>query len=844
MARSEAARESSHVREPLVDWKFTEEAPQEKQLLKSPPENAPWISVTIPHVFRQSGLPDETAGWYRHVLAPGKMDSGFSYYLFLDGAASVKDVFVNGKAIGQHKGAFSRSAFDLTPAIQYGRENTIDVRVSNRFEEAQGCFSRSTLYYVNGGMFRTSWLVRTGRVHIFPEMGSTGVYLTPKHITKDKADLEMQAAVRNTLLRPASVKVRFSVTGPEGKACGEFVKEETLSAGSTATVGTTGQIAHPQLWNLKAPNLYTVRTQIELDGQITDEVLERTGFRTCEWKDSRFYLNGCEVQFRGVNKHEQTEHAWNAVPDEESRGEWRQMIDMGVNAVRLAHYPHSQLEYDIADENGIAVWAENGYAGQSWKGAGNEEQTVTSDGERLTREMVRQNWNHPSILFWSAGNETIVDVVSHYASVIREEDRDRLRLIAYAANGKSPKNCDFVANNTYDGWYSGHYSKFASLPRNAVVSETGCGSWITHHLPHGTHQWKVDQFESEEYAGMFTEYRLQTICRDDFANRPMFFWWNFREFYNLKFKQNRNTKGLVTLAGAPKDLYYLFQVFLHPQERIVRLCGREHFLRTFAPDDGIKAYANASQLQLTLNGIVIGKLKNGDYRLPDYKFMQKNGEEEFVAGIPVNNVFFWKTPLQNGRNVVEVSDGNGHKDRMIVYQATKGETWTSDPNSPILDLRSSNPENPAVFIDRPVEDQGAFYTDVDGTSDNTFDLLPSAARNASWIATRRLSDARQKTDLSFRLNPLSRGATVSVLFSTGQFPKVTLNKPDTAIAGECEAMRKFLSAAGFEPVDTETVWRDHNLKLACAELWSRRCVPGEKVKIPGRVLDYVILLKR
>ncbi len=279
--------------------------------------------------------------------------------------------------------------------------------------------------------------------------------------------------------------------------------------------------------------------------------------------------------------------------DEELRREWQGMADLGVNLVRLPHYPHSPLEYDIADGRGIAVWAENGYAGQVWKGPGNEEKSVTPDGERLTREMVRQNWNHPSILFWSAGNETVVDVVSHYASVIRQEG-DPTRLVTYAANDKEPQNCDFVAYNTYDGWYtSGPYTDFAKLPRNAIVSETGSGDWITQHVPYGTIKWSVDKYEPEEYSEMFAEYRLQTVCRNDTENRPLFLWWNFREFYNTKFKNNRNTKGLLTLAAAPKDTYFLFQAFLNPARPVVHLCGRSHFLRAFAPDNGIKAYSNA-----------------------------------------------------------------------------------------------------------------------------------------------------------------------------------------------------------------------------------------------------------
>ena len=112
-----------------------------------------------------------------------------------------------------------------------------------------------------------------------------------------------------------------------------------------------------------------------------------------------------------------------------------------------------------------------------------------------------------------------------------------------------------------------------------------------------------------------------------------------------------------------------------------------------------------------------------------------------MPGIPVANVFFWKTPLKPGRNVVEVSDDRGHGDRMIIYQKPAD---APDPTALVQDLKSSNAENPACFIDRPVESQGPFYSDVDGSSDNTFDILPKEVAGAGWIATRRLSDPDSK----------------------------------------------------------------------------------------------------
>ena len=211
-----------------------------------------------------------------------------------------------------------------------------------------------------------------------------------------------------------------------------------------------------------------------------------------------------------------------------------------------------------------------------------------------------------------------------------------------------------------------------------------------------------------------------------------------------------------------------------------------------------------------------------------------------VPGIPVENVFFWKTPLRPGRNVIEVSDGLGHGDRMIIYQKAAD---ASDPAALVQDLHSSNADNPAVFIDRPVESQAPVYTDVDGSSDNTFDILPNEVEGAAWIATRRMSDSKLKTDLEFSINPSAKGAKVFVLFSTGAYPIVTLKKPDPAIASEADALRKSLTAAGFKASGTEAIWRDHLLNRAYAELWSREVKPGEKLNLPGQTLDYVVMVR-
>ena len=158
----------------------------------------------------------------------------------------------------------------------------------------------------------------------------------------------------------------------------------------------------------------------------------------------------------------------------------------------------------------------------------------------------------------------------------------------------------------------------------------------------------------------------------------------------------------------------------------------------------------------------------------------------------------------------------------------------------VVDLTSSNADTPAIFIDRPVESQGPFYTEADGSSDNTFDVLPKPVEGARWIATRRLSDAKNKTDLSFRV---TKPATVYVMYATGTFPAHTLDKPDEATMQAAGALRQSLQHVGFHDTGIRGTWRRHSMWLGDYGLMSRPVAAGETVVIGGQALDYVVLVK-
>jgi hypothetical protein len=227
-------------------------------------------------------------------------------------------------------------------------------------------------------------------------------------------------------------------------------------------------------------------------------------------------------------------------------------------------------------------------------------------------------------------------------------------------------------------------------------------------------------------------------------------------------------------------------------------------------DNGIKAYSSAAKLTLVLNGEKISTLENGQYT-------QGNGRS-------VDNVFFWKTPLHTGKNTATVSDGAGHSDSAVIYfYGTNGLPELPVTNPLVTDLQTSNPDNHAYFMDTPVQAQWPVYYDLDSTADNSFDALPPAIGGAKWIALRRVTKAGQETDLTFKL---ARKAAVFVM------------------ATKRAEAPSFLTGAGFKEVTSPgLVWRDNDLQLVPAQLFSRRAAAGEVIHLAQPDRDEIVLLK-
>ncbi len=767
--------------------------------------SAPWQTVSVPHVFQTRARFNEiTQGWYRRDFNVPPEFTGKRLYLIFEGAATIADVYVNGKYLGQHRGAYTRFVFDATEALHSGT-NALAVRVDNDPKDYGDCLpSHNRLYTVWGGLYRKVWLVATDPLHIDPtDYASPGIYITPKIVSDSKADLSIKVLLRNTSAETQKARIRASLLDPDGMAVKTFTDNAVILSNQQATVELRGSVSNPKLWSPAAPNLYHIKVEVLRGGKVVDAVTQPTGFRNLVFDTAtgRVMLNGKPIILAGADLHQEIESKASAMSDDDFRVNYALMQDMGVNWVRLPHYPHAQLEYDLCDQLGIFCWAENGHSNAQ------KQDLPGPTADRITTEMVKQNYNHPSIAVWSVGNEAGEDVADREVPLVKALDPTRLVVVA---NMKCT-NADFHGINSYPGWY-GRDTNFWNFAKKGYVTETGAGGVTTIHCDYADASARHDIYEPEEYQQLVAEARFQGSIRENDGTLGMLTWWTMRDFTDAKYKKpvGWNTKGLLTYAGDKKDVYYLYRCFLRPTEPTMHITSQRYFIRTGAVDNGIKAYSSAAQLTLTLNGEKISTLENGQYT-------QSNGRQ-------VNNVFFWKTPLHTGKNTATVSDDTGHSDSAVIYfYGTNGlpELPVTDPL--VTDLQTSNPDNHAYFMDMPVQAQWPIYYDLDSTADNSFDTLPAEIEGAKWIALRRVTKPGQKTDLTFKL---TRPATVFVM------------------ATKLAVAPSFLTDAGFKEMKSrDLVWRDNSLQLVPAQLFSRQVTAGEAIYLTQPDRDDIVLVK-
>jgi beta-galactosidase len=653
-------------------WKFFpgDPAPAEGQ--------AGWSDVRVPHTWNavdgQDGGNDyrRGPGWYRrHVRVPEL--AGRRWFLQFDAASIVAQVWVNGVAVGQHRGAFARFRLDVTDLVRAGEDNLIAVRVDNAPDgDVPPLAGDFTLF---GGLHRKVSLLATDAVHLdLLDHGSSGVYLTASEVSVASARLSAKVLVANDDERERQAPVRVVVADRQGRVVATWIERQTLAAGARAAVMLAGTIDHPHLWNGRVdPYLYDVTVQV---GD-SDAVTVPFGLRSfAVTPDGGFTLNGWPYDLHGVCRHQDRQGRGWAFSDDDQDLDMALIDELGATAVRLTHYQQGQRFYELADRHGVILWSE-----LSLVGAIGHRPAFTDNASQQLQELIRQNYNHPSVVVWGLANELVdfdaqapFPLVATLNSLAHAEDPSRPTTLAthlpdaFAINGQT----DVVGFNKHLGWYSGKFADLATwadgahqaMPqRSLALSEYGAGASPLFHAAPAT-----APDHSEEYQAAFHEASWKIV-----AARP-FLWAKFITFMfdaasdgrNEGSTPGRNDKGLVTYDRAvKKDAFYFYKATWSSRP-FVYITSRRFEPRVSATTD-VKVYSNLPEVTLTVNGQALNAVTAADH------------------------VFVWPAvTLQPGANLVEARAGD-QRDAVTWTVADHGAPGAGPLSGPCTSLQNDGP---------------------------------------------------------------------------------------------------------------------------------------------------------
>ncbi|MBO5040417.1 MAG: DUF4982 domain-containing protein [Clostridia bacterium] len=373
-----------------------------------------WRLLNLPHDWSIEGEYDQAnstggacgflpagIGWYRKTLViPAEYRDGKQVSLYFDGVFCNSTVYVDGEKVGESFYGWLSFSCDITAQVQGKESVEIAVRVDNSIQP-------SARWYTGSGIYSHVWLISTDDVHV----AENGTYvITPAAGIKQAPDgtVKIETVVDNDGAADSSIKVRSSIINKKnGQLVAQIISEAvTVAAGASVTVNQETKVDNPLLWSSDDPNLYTLKTEIISGNEVVDDYLTDFGFRSIYYEESGFYVNGVKTKLKGVANHWAIGALGAAQSDNMIRYAVQILKDMGVNAIRTAHNARPPVFYQICNELGMMVMDEL-FEGATGKASGDYGTLYYQSRWKTDMEYwLRRDRNHPSIVFWSLGNET------------------------------------------------------------------------------------------------------------------------------------------------------------------------------------------------------------------------------------------------------------------------------------------------------------------------------------------------------------------------------------------------------------------------------------------------------
>ena len=626
------------------------------------------VRVDLPHTWNAqdalSGKIDYKRGIgnYEKNLFIRPEWKGKRLFIRFEGVNNIADVFINRSHIGEHRGGYGAFIFEITGKVEYGKENSILVRVNNG--EQLDIMPLVGDFNFYGGIYRDVHLLITDETCISPlDYASPGVRLIQDSVSHRYA--KVRAIVDLSNGSSGNQEVELNVRLLDGqRVVKEGTKNVNLSGNEVMQQELTFEIDQPHLWNGRQdPFLYQAEVTLFRNGQMVDRVTQPLGLRFYRIDpDKGFFLNGKHLPLQGVCRHQDRSEVGNALRPQHHEEDVALMLEMGVNAVRLAHYPQATYFYDLMDKNGIIVWAEIPFVGP---GGYNDKGFVDlpafrANGKEQLKELIRQHYNHLSICVWGLFNELTelgdnpVEYIKELNVLAHQEDTTRPTTSASNQMGDLNFITDAIAWNRYDGWYGGTPADLGKWldrmhkdhPKICIaISEYGAGASIYHQQDSLVKTVPTSWWHPENWQTYYHIENWKTI-----SSRPYVwgsFVWNMFDFGAAHRTEGDrpgiNDKGLVTFdRKVRKDAFYFYKANWNREEPMLYLTGKRNTVRTQRLQT-ITAFTNLSGAELFVNGKSYGKAIPDSYAILEWKNVELEPGENEIKVVSTNK----KLPLSD-----------------------------------------------------------------------------------------------------------------------------------------------------------------------------------------------------
>ena len=674
-------------------WTFARYGLQADGTLREEPEgmyatgwdDSSWRKLDVPHDFAIEGpfrmdlsgntgrLPYQGIGWYRKSFVLDSTDADKRIYVDFDGVMAYAQVWLNGQYVGGWPYGYNSFRLDLTPYVRTGGENLLAVRTDTEKWESR--------WYPGAGIYRNVWLVKTGQVQV----KHWSARMRTACLTESTARLDLSLEVENHLDKDVEAVVKGEVYELDSTDCfGRRVlrlpaQEVRLSARSAQAVKLEDELDDCKRWDIGSPNRYVARLTVSVGGQVTDRYDVPFGIRETEFSRQGFFLNGRKVALQGVCLHHDLGALGAAFNLSAQERQLRIMQEMGCNAIRTSHNPPAPELLDLADKMGLLVMDEAFDAWAHGKRAWDYNKLYNEWHEKDLQAMVRRDWNHPSVIIWSIGNEVMeqrdVEMTRHLAGIVRELDDTRPVTAGYnnpdgGRDSNAARELDLMGVNYFFGQQArwdederykdmptvgtetsscvstrGVYFMGDTLRKDFQISSYdldspgwGCSpdrQFATNaRFPHLLGEFVWTGFD---YLGEPTPYNSDNTNLLNFRTDPSKqeeLKKKLEELARIQPPSRSSYFGIVDLAGFPKDRYYLYQSHWRPELPMAHILPHWNWPDRIGQVVPVHVYTSGTEAELFVNGKSWGrrsKREGQDFRLVWDSVVYQPGSVRVVA---------------------------------------------------------------------------------------------------------------------------------------------------------------------------------------------------------------------